>query len=91
MIADGSRFGHDCRVTERREHEPECHLENGVIAGKEIMRLMRQYRVTIRELSHRTGITMKRIREVRDAGLNDRLAIRDWIEAITGRDPGPLG
>lgn len=51
---------------------------------------MRVHRVKIRELSQRMGITMKRIREVRDAGLTDPLSIRDWIEAVTGTDPGRL-
>jgi hypothetical protein len=51
---------------------------------------MRRHHVTIRELSARMDITMKRIREVRRAGLHDPNAIRDWIEAITGQDPGPI-
>jgi hypothetical protein len=63
---------------------------NLVLPGDEVRRLMRQCCVTIRELSKRTGITMKRIREVRAEGLCDRNAARDWIEAITGSDPGPV-
>ena len=70
--------------------QPAFELENGAITGKEITRLMRQHRMTIRELCNRMGITMKRIREVRDAGLSDRLAIRDWVQGITGTDPGQL-
>lgn len=60
------------------------------LPGRELVKLMRRYRVTIRELSARTGITMKRIRAVRHEGLADRHAIRDWVEAITGQDPGPI-
>lgn len=51
---------------------------------------MRVHRVTIRELSRRMQITMKRIREIRELGLEDGYAIRDWIEGITGEDPGQL-
>ena len=51
---------------------------------------MRVHKVTIRELSRRMQITMKRIREIRELGLDDRYAIRDWIEGITGDDPGAL-
>ncbi len=59
------------------------------MTGAEITSLMRRHKVTIRELKARTGITMKRIRQVRERGLGCRHAKRDWIEAITGTDPGP--
>lgn len=61
-----------------------------VLDGFEISRLMRAHNVTIRGLSERMGITQKRIREVRGSGLDNRNAARDWIEAITGKDPGPI-
>jgi hypothetical protein len=51
---------------------------------------MRVNRVTIRELAKRMQITQKRIRQIREIGLDDRHTIRDWVEAITGQDPGPL-
>ena len=60
------------------------------LRGPEIACLMRRHHVTIRGLSERMGIPMKRIREVRRDGLACRHAIRDWIEAITGQDPGPI-
>ena len=60
------------------------------LSGREIIKLMNRHHITIRELSHRMGITMKRIREVRRDGLRDPGFIRDWIEAITGDDPGPI-
>ena len=60
------------------------------LPGPEIVKLMNRHHVTIRELSGRMQITMKRIREVRRDGLHDRHAIRDWIQAITGQDPGPI-
>lgn len=48
---------------------------------------MRKHKVTIRVLSQRTGITMKRIRQVRTEGLDNQGVIRDWLEKITGVDP----
>jgi hypothetical protein len=58
--------------------------------GREVQRLMRAYKVTIRELSLRMGITMKRIRQIRKIGLEGRELIRDWVQGILGEDPGPL-
>jgi hypothetical protein len=72
------------------ERPRDVQMKNGRIEGREIAKLMRMYRVTIRDLSQRTGITMKRIRQVRENGLDNRRAIRDWIEAITGEDPGRI-
>jgi hypothetical protein len=60
------------------------------ITGREIVSLMRRSGLKIAELSSRMGITMKRIREVRSQGLSDPNTIRDWIEAITGQDPGHI-
>jgi hypothetical protein len=60
------------------------------LTGKEIVSLMRKHGTKIRSLAYRLGTTMKRIREVRAKGLNCPLAIRDWIQAITGDDPGPI-
>ena len=61
-----------------------------VLSGPGIVRLMRQYRVTIAQLSERTGLTQVRIRFARRHGLRDRNAARDWVQAITGADPGPF-
>lgn len=58
------------------------------LSGRNLKKLMRSHKVTIRDLKSRTGITMKRIREVRESGLTDRNAARDWVQAITGTDPG---
>jgi hypothetical protein len=33
---------------------------------------------------------MKRIRELRESGIDDSFVLRDWMEAITGKDPGPM-
>jgi hypothetical protein len=58
--------------------------------GREVTRLMRKHRVTIRELSKRMGIPQKRIRLRREIGLEGRELIRDWVQGILGHDPGPL-
>ena len=60
------------------------------IEGREIVLLMHRHKVTIRELSSRMQITQKRIRQIRELGLQEPYAIRDWIQAISGVDPGIL-
>ena len=59
------------------------------LSGDEVRRLMRLHKVTIRGLAQDMQITMKRVREVREKGLKGP-AVRDWIEHITGHDPGPV-
>ena len=58
------------------------------MTGKELITMMRRHKVTIRELARRIQITQKRVRMRRDIGLDAETA-RDWIQAITGVDPGP--
>ena len=60
------------------------------MTGKELKKLMRINKVTIRELKRRTGICLNRIRYRLTVGLDDGGLIRDWVEAITGKDPGPI-
>jgi len=60
------------------------------LSGVEVTKLMRRHRKTIGELSFRLGISKKRLRQVRDQGLSDPYAVRDWLEAIVGEDVGPL-
>ena len=55
-----------------------------ILTGKQICSLMRCSRVRIRDLAVRMQITQKRIRYVREHGIADGNAARDWIEAITG-------
>ena len=59
------------------------------MTGKEISSLMRKHRCTMRDLKARTGITLKRIRYVRQHGVFEPFVVRDWKQAITGVDPGP--
>lgn len=60
------------------------------LKGSEIVGLMRRHKTTISKLAQRMGMTQQRIRQVRESGLSDPLAIRDWIQGITGEDPGPI-
>ena len=60
------------------------------IDGNYIKRLMRINHVTIRGLAARMDIAIKRVRHVRQYGLAEPHVIRDWIEAVTGRDPGTI-
>ncbi len=60
------------------------------LTGEDVRRLMRKHKKTIKQLSLLLGISCKRIREVRKSGLDDSLAVRDWLEQITGEDPGPI-
>jgi hypothetical protein len=65
-------------------------LPPGHVSGPELTRIMRQHKVSIANLAFRLGTTQKRFREARSVGLSDTLAVRDWLEAITGTDPGPI-
>lgn len=56
---------------------------NFAFSGREICSLMRSNGVTIKALSQKTGITMRRIREIRTDGVSGHAAC-DWYEAITG-------
>ena len=60
------------------------------LTGPTLCRLMRRHKVTIRTLAQRMAIPMCRVRLRRCEGIADRHAARDWLEAITGQDPGPL-
>lgn len=60
------------------------------MSGLMVRIMMRRYRVTIREMSARIGYPMTTVRRVRRDGLASKLAARDWLQAITGSDPGPL-
>ena len=57
------------------------------LTGKKVTSLMRKHKMTIEQLAFRLGTSMKRVRQIRESGLTDPLAVRDWIQAITGVDP----
>jgi len=60
------------------------------LSGAEIVRLMRKHKVTIEAIAFRLGTTQKRVRKIRNTKLDDPLAVWDWIQAMTGEDPGPI-
>src|SRR2546427_13296298 len=60
------------------------------VTGPTLCRLMHRHHVTIRRLAQRMDIPMTRIRVCRQEGIKDRDVARDWVEAITGRDPAIL-
>lgn len=78
------------RQDELPDPKPEAETYTAPMSGKQIQSLMRRHQVTIRELSKRMQITQKRIREVRERGLTDPNIVRDWVQGITGSDPGPI-
>lgn len=55
------------------------------IGGAYVRKQMRKYRVTIRELAQRTGLTQKRIRRIREHGTGAYSAV-DILQAIRGLD-----
>jgi hypothetical protein len=59
------------------------------MTGPELIALMRRHKITIRALAQRMDIPLARVRQVRQHGLTCPLAVRDWLEAVTGTDPGP--
>lgn len=58
--------------------------------GGDLTKLMRSYGVTIKQLAERMDITMKRVREVRKHGTMSWNSKRDFVQAVTGVDPGDL-
>jgi hypothetical protein len=62
-----------------------------MLTGIQVKRLMRRNGVTVEELAKKMQIPMNRVRKVRAEGLSSGWPhARDWIEAITGWDPGPI-
>lgn len=54
------------------------------ISGAGIRKLMRKHRITIRAISQKFSITMTRVREVREKGVQGFYA-DEWHFMITGR------
>ena len=57
---------------------------NDQITSEEIKKLMRAHGWTIRNLATTYGITMKRVREVRNQGVHGRVPTLEWMRMITG-------
>lgn len=57
------------------------------IKGEEIKSLMRSQNMTIKSLAQTMGITQKRVRYVRENGLQTRHSCWEWLFAITGEEP----
>lgn len=57
------------------------------LSGKEITKLMKVHKKTIKSLADEMGVTQIRVREVRSDGVHGRYMCYDWLEAITGEKP----
>ena len=60
------------------------------LTGKRVTSLMRKHKMTIEQLAFRLGTSMKRVRQIRESGVTDPLTVRDYIQAITGVELGPI-
>jgi hypothetical protein len=58
------------------------------LTGADVVKLMRTNRVSTAGLALRLGTTERRVRHVRQHGLGNLLAVRDWMSAIRGADSG---
>ena len=65
-------------------------LPPSILKGEDIVILMRKHRITISVLAVKVGSSQRRVRLLRHTGLTDAAVIRNWLEAITGQDPGPV-
>ena len=61
-----------------------------ILTGEDIVSLMHKHRITIPILAAKLGLSQRRVRLLKHTGLTDAAVIRDWLEAITGQDPGPV-
>lgn len=60
------------------------------LSGHDLCMLMRRHQVTIRMLAQRLDLPMTRVRYRRLHGIEEWNVIRDWLEAMTGVDPGAV-
>jgi hypothetical protein len=54
------------------------------LTGAQIVKAMRHYRVSIREVAAHMQITLKRVREVRALGVTGLHYVLDWQEGVSG-------
>ncbi|MGH8644349.1 MAG: hypothetical protein ACREX4_07790, partial [Gammaproteobacteria bacterium] len=79
------------RLIKHRKGTPRlCPICRGRLQGSRIETLMRCYRVGIRELAKRLVVPMRRVRQVRGEGVQGEAYVRDWIQGVTGLDPGAV-
>ena len=57
------------------------------MTGKTVCALMRANHLSIEQLAARLKVSQEQVRDVREKGLDDAKAVRDWVKAITGKDP----
>ncbi|MFN5799569.1 MAG: hypothetical protein ACK5AN_18770 [Planctomyces sp.] len=62
-----------------------------LLSGPDLIRLMRRNRVTMPQLAKRLSMSQDRIRQRKRTGLYTAAVTRDWVQAITGTDPGEIG
>ncbi len=62
---------------------PGRRVASSRLTGQNLIDLMRDNKVTIRQLSLRMNVTMTRVREVRATGVTGQCTCLDWHEAIT--------
>jgi hypothetical protein len=55
------------------------------LTGPTVARLMAAHGTSIRHLATTMGVSMSRVREVRDHGVRGVVYVWDWAEGITGR------
>lgn len=60
------------------------------LTGRMIVRLMRVNKVKMRDIKAKHGITLKRIREVREKGVRG-FSAAEWVLIITGKWPDDAG
>ena len=79
------------RLIKRRKGGPRlCPICRGRLQGSHIETLMRCYSVGIRALAQRLDVPMRWVQQVRAEGVQGEAYVRDWIQGITGLDPGAL-
>ena len=59
------------------------------LSAQTIQHLMRKHHKTIRGIAQEWNLTLKRVRYVREHGVEGEVFVMDWLEALTG-DPGPM-
>jgi hypothetical protein len=59
------------------------------LSAQTIQHLMRKHRKTTRGIAQEWNLTLKRVRYVREHGVEGDVFVMDWLEILTG-DPGSM-